>query len=178
MEAILSLLPNPFYDKVKEIWTLLENNHGIHGVNIAPFPHFSWQGAMEYEQKGLELTLKTIANLSKPFRIQTSGVGLFTGQYPVIFIQVIKSPQLMRIHQQIWSAIRPLGKDFNPHYEPDVWQPHITLAMGDVTNEQIGLLMNEISGLDFNWEFLIDHIAHFVTAEPAGIIKQKYDFTR
>ena len=178
MEAILSLLPDPFYDKVKEIWTLLENNHSIHEVQAAPFPHLSWQGAMEYEEKGLELTLKTIANLSKPFRIRTCGIGLFTGQYPVIFIQVIKSPQLMRIHQQIWSAIRPLGKDFNPHYEPDVWQPHITLAMGDVTNEQIGSIVQSLAGFDFNWEFLVDHIAHFVSAVPVGIIKLKYAFNR
>jgi 2'-5' RNA ligase len=178
MEAILSLLPDPFYDKVKVIWTHLEKNHGIHGVNIAPFPHFSWQGAMEYEQKGLEFTLKTIANLSKPFRVQTSGIGLFTGQCPVIFIQVIKSPQLMRVHQQIWSAIRPLGKNFNPHYQQEVWQPHITLAMGDVVNDKIGQIVQSLADYDFNWEFLVDHIAHFVIAEPAGIIKQKYNFIR
>ena len=178
MHAILSILPEPYNEKIKEIWALLENKHGANGVMIAPFPHFSWQGAMEYEQKGLELTLKTIANLSKPFRIQTSGIGLFTGQYPVIFIHVIKSPQLMRIHQQIWSALRPLGRDFNPHYEPDVWQPHITLAMGDVRNEQLGQIVQSLVNYDFNWEFLVDHVAHFVTAEPAGIIKQKYDFNR
>jgi len=178
LQAILSLLPDPYYKKVQDIWALLENNHGIHGVMIAPFPHFSWQGALEYEEKGLALTLKTIADLGKPFRVQTSGIGLFTGAHPVIFIQVIKSPQLMRFHQQIWSALRPLGKDFNPHYLPEIWQPHITLAMGDVPGDQIGHIVQRLADFDFNWDFQIDHIALYVGSEHSGTIKQKYIFNR
>ena len=168
--------PNLFITRLKKPGSLLEEKHGVSGVRIAPFPHFSWQGALEYEQKGLELTLKTIANLSRPFHVRTSGIGVFTGEHPVIYIEVIKSPQLMRIHQQIWSALRPLGKDFNPYYEADWWQPHITLAMGDVTTELIGPIVNTVSALPLNWDFLVDNVALFVATGASGIIKQKYTF--
>lgn len=178
MNAIISLLPEPFYHQVEETWSLLEEKFGVSGVRIAPFPHFSWQGALEYEEKGLDLTMKTIANLSKPFHVRTSGIGVFTGPHPVIYIEVIKSPRLMRIHQQIWSALRPLGKDFNPYYEADWWQPHITLAMGDVPSEMIGPIVSTVAPLQINWDFLVDNVALFVASGESGIIKQKYAFNQ
>lgn len=176
MKAIISLLPDPFYRQVEQLWDQLENEVGLRGIRSAPFPHFSWQGAQEYEENGLELILKTMADLSKPIKVQTSGLGLFTGKYPVIFINVIKSPQLMRMHQQIWSGTRPIGKEFNLYYEPDVWQPHISIAMEDVTPEKIGPVMKELSVIEFNWTFEIDNFAYFVSASPAGRIKHKFLF--
>jgi len=176
MNAIISLLPEPYYQIVEQLWDKLENEVGLRGIRAVPYPHFSWQGAIEYEEKGLELILRTMADLSKPIKVQTSGLGLFTGKSPVLFINVIKSPQLMRMHQQIWSGVRPIGKGFNLYYEPEVWQPHISLAMDDVTPEKIGPVMKELSTMDFNWTFEVDNFSYYVSDSPAGRIKHKFLF--
>ena len=176
MNAIISLLPDPFKQEVEQLWDQLENEVGLRGIRAVPFPHFSWQGAQEYEENGLELILKTMAGLSKPIKVQTSGLGLFTGKSPVLFINVIKSPQLMRMHQQIWSGTRPIRKEFNLYYESDLWQPHISIAMEDVTPEKIGQVMEKLSVIEFNWTFEIDNFAYFVSDSPAGWLKHKFLF--
>ncbi len=175
MDAIISILPQPYHHRVQEIWQYLQEKHGLKGVLRTPIPHFSWQGAQNYNPEGARLTLAAIALATKPFSIQTSGIGLFTGDQPVMFIQVIKSPQLLRLHQQVWAATRLIGQEFNPYYAPDRWQPHITLALGDLSQAGIAPIMQDLAHQNFNWTFQVDHFAFYqeLNEEPGSIIFQE-----
>lgn len=177
MDAILSILPQPYYLQVQEIWHTLQEKHGLQGVLQTAYPHFSWQGAQQYNPDGARLTLAAIAHATKPFFVQTSGIGLFTTAHPVIFIQVIKSPMLLRLHQQLWAATRHFGQEFNIYYSPERWQPHITLALADLRQKQIAAVMQDLADQDFNWTFQVDHFAFYhEKADKPGEITFQEDF--
>ncbi|OJX48191.1 MAG: hypothetical protein BGO78_13035 [Chloroflexi bacterium 44-23] len=177
MNAIISLLPLPFADRVKDTWQELETRFGLIGIQRAPYPHFSWQGAERYEQQGLLLTLQTIANMIEPFAIQTGGVRYFAGEMPVVFIEVIKTPQLARLHQQIWNATRPLSTTFNPYYAPQQWQPHITLAMGDLPMEMLPKVLAWLQPQEFSWQIDIEQFSYYQESNnQAGQLTHHFAF--
>ena len=121
MHAIVSLLPQPIYREVEEIWDQLERDFGLQGVSPARFPHFSWQGAQDYDQSALEKTLSRFAAQIHPFKVRTTGLGVFSGVQPVLFIPVVKTLQLADFHRQIWQDLESDGSGINPYYCPDNW---------------------------------------------------------
>ncbi len=161
MNAIISLLPAPFAEIVHATWQALENTFDLVGIQRTLYPHFSWQGADQYSENGLLLTLQTIANKTTPFSIQTDGIKYFAGDRPVVFIEVLKSAQLIRLHQQMWAATRPLSTTFNPYYAPQQWQPHITLAIGDLSNELLPEVIDWLKPREFQWQFEINQFSYY-----------------
>jgi 2'-5' RNA ligase len=166
MHGIVSMLPQPFYRQVEDLWDELERDHGLRGIRVTPYPHFSWQIGEEYDEAGLELTLSAVAKLSKPFTVRTTGLGFFSGEQPVLFIPVVKSPDLVRYHQQLWKALEPLGKGINPYYNPQNWVPHISLAYLDLNPQNIGAVTRVLAFRTFNWEFSVENLVYIF--EPAG----------
>ena len=171
MNAIISLLPAPFAEIVHATWQALETTFGLVGIKRAPYPHFSWQGAEQYEEQGILLTLQTIANKIEPFSIQTDGIKYFAADHPVVFIEVLKSAQLTRLHQQLWAATRPLSTTFNTYYAPAQWQPHITLAMGDLSNELLSEVLDWLKPREFHWQFMVNQFSYYQESgsQPGGL---------
>ncbi len=168
MHAVVSLLPQPYYSQVENIWNQLEDDYGLHGIRVTPFPHFSWQGAEEYDELSLEKVLNRIAERSTPFTVHTTGLGIFSGVQPVIFIPVVKSPQLVNFHRSIWDEMAATGSSISQYYNPENWVPHISLAYADVTPEKMGAAMQKLSFQTYNWEFEVNNFACIY--EPAGEI--------
>lgn len=178
MHAIVSLLPEPFYQEVEKIWDQLEKDFGLLGVRPARFPHFSWQGAQAYDESALEKTLSRFAGQMHPIKVHTTGLGVFSGEQPVLFIPVIKTLQLAAIHQQIWQNLEAEGNGINPFYHPQHWIPHISLALADLTIATIGPVIKTLARKTFNWEFEVDNLAHiFISEEGVGGIRIRKNFT-
>jgi 2'-5' RNA ligase len=175
MHGLVSLLPEPYYTRVTSIWSHLEDRCDLDGIKVTPFPHFSWQIGESYSSEALEQTMRKISAETRPFTIRTTGLGIFTGNKPVIYIPVVKSPSLVNLHQKIWYAFFPIGKGIAEYYNPELWIPHISLAYDDVNPECIGSAIQEISSDSYNWEMTIDNIAFI--SEPEGTIgKLQYRF--
>lgn len=166
MHGIVSLLPQPFYSQVEDLWNQLEENFGLNGIRVTPFPHFSWQGAEAYDEPALEEVLKRHAKHTTPFTVHTTGLGVFSGNQPVLFIPVVKSPQLADFHRSIWEDLAATGTIISQYYNPDNWVPHISLAYADITPEKIGAVMESLAFQTFNWEFEVNNFAYIF--EPAG----------
>lgn len=178
MHGILSLLPQPYYKKVESLWDELESQFGIKGIRVTPFPHFSWQIGERYDLPAVELVLSTVARQTKPFKVTTTGIGVFSGAQPVIFIPVVKSPQLVQFHQQVWKALMNTGQGINQYYNPQNWVPHISLAYMDVTQQNMGGIMQYLAFQSFNWEFEVNNFVYI--NEPDGLIgeiKFKLEFS-
>ena len=159
MHGLVSLLPQPHYSLIEKLWQELESQFGLQGVYVTPFPHFSWQIAQEYDFDRLEQILVPIAARFQPLTVRTTGIGLFTGIRPVIFIPVVKEPALLHLHQEIWEASQPAAQGLSPYYSPPQWIPHITLALEDISAENIGPVMQSLAFRSFNWEMTVDNIA-------------------
>jgi hypothetical protein len=168
MHGIVSLLPQPYYKKVESLWDELENQFGLKGIRVTPFPHFSWQIGEEYDLPALELVLSTIAKQTKPFKVTTAGIGVFSGVHPVIFIPLVKSPQLVQFHQQVWKALMNTGQGISEYYNPQNWVPHISLAYMDVNHHNIGGIIQHLAFQSYNWEFEVNNFVYIY--EPDGLI--------
>lgn len=177
MHGIVSLLDEKHYKLVEGLWDDLEDGFKLRGIRVTPFPHFSWSVANDFNYPELESTLQRIASSVRPFKVTTTGIGLFTGEKPVIYLPVVKTVELMRYHGLIWELTAPASHGRSPLYCPERWVPHISLAYDDVTKQNIGPLMERLAFQSFNWEVNVDNIA--LIYEPTGTVgtlKNHYSF--
>jgi 2'-5' RNA ligase len=175
MHGLVSLLAQPYYQKVQKIWDELEQECGLEGIRVTPYPHFSWQIAADYNLQKLGEVMENIAANTAPFSVLTTGLGIFTGPKPVIFVPLVKSTQLMNFHDLVWESVKLLGRDISPYYDPCSWTPHISLAYEDVNEFNISAVINKLVFETYNWEITVDNIS--LIYEPEGEIgKLKYNF--
>ena len=52
---------------------------------------------------GFGEVLSQIARETEPFTIESDGLGIFTGPMPVLYVPIVRSPALSRVHQQVWQ---------------------------------------------------------------------------
>ena len=177
MHGLVSLLDQKHYNIVEKIWGDLESKFGLTGIKVTPFPHFSWQIADNYNFDDLDNKMNSLSKEIKPFTVKTAGLGIFTGDSPVIFITVLKDLNLIRLHERIWEIFYPMGDGVSQYYHPENWTPHISLAYSDVDLSNIGDITKFLSFKNLFWEISIDNFA--LIFEPKGTIGQimyKFDF--
>ena len=159
MNGIASLLNDPHKTQTEAIWKELEEKCGLIGVRTTPFPHFTYQVVEAYDQERLEPILKEIAHEAQPFTVLTTGLGMFTGQVPVIYLPLVKNDLLLHFHRLIWDRTKAVAQGISPFYAPDFWVPHITLGLGDITNVNLSCAIEALAFQDFNWEIRVDNLA-------------------
>jgi 2'-5' RNA ligase len=158
MNGIASLLDKPATERVESLWQELETRCGLVGVKITPFPHFSWQVTEGYDLPHLEKTLREIARQTRPFTVRTAGLGLFTGENPIVYIPIVKQESLMRFHETLWKRTKTIAVRPALHYSPDLWIPHITLAYNDVRRDNLDCALQTLAFQSFDWEIQIDNL--------------------
>ena len=137
MNGIASLLDQLAASRMEHLWQELETKCGLVGVKATPFPHFSWQVTGSYDLPRLETVLPSIARQAHPFTIHTAGLGLFTGENPIVYISNFKNEPIMRFHPLIWEQIKGIAIHPSPYYSPRYWVSHITLPYNDVTSTKL-----------------------------------------
>ncbi len=167
MHGLVTLLPHRYYQQVENLWDALEIHFGLKGIRITPFPHFSWHIGSHYRLSQIEKHLKRIAAQTPLFSVQTNGLGCFTAQRPVIFIQVLRSPKLDSLHNQLWQAAAPIARGMSDYYHPAQWIPHISLAYDDLTAEMLPDVQTWLRQRDtFQWQMKVDNLSFIY--EPDG----------
>jgi 2'-5' RNA ligase len=177
MHGIVSLLPQPYYGEVEKLWDQLEKDFGLTGIRVTPFPHFSWQIGETYDESLLQDVLDDISKNSSSITVQTTGLGVFSGTQPVIFIPVVKSPELIDFHSKVWERLEPCGTGISPYYNPENWVPHISLAYSDVNSENLGPVLTSLAFRTFNWVFEVNNFVYIYEPEgEIGTIRIRADF--
>src|SRR5512143_4082672 len=176
MNGLVSLLPQPQYGDVEALWAEIDRVCGSRGIYVTPYPHFSYQIAPQYAADRLEDALRVVAAGSAPFRVRTSGLGVFTGASPVLYIPVVRDPQLAACHRALWDAAIATATGASELYAPERWVPHITLAYGDLTADRLAEAARVLAGREFNWEFTVDHVAFIHDATGRQILRSRFDF--
>lgn len=175
MHGFVSLLDKTHYALVEEIWQELEADCDLKGIHVTPLPHFSWQIAEDYEWTALELALQKITADAQPFTVRTTGLALFTGVSPVVYIPVVRTGELSEFHEMIWKNLASISTSPSLYYSPSFWMPHISLAYSDVETHKLRCLMDKLAFRTFNWEIDIDNLT--LIYEPEGMVGQtRYKF--
>ncbi len=122
--------------------------------------HFSYHVAEDYDLDLLLPIIREISRERQPFKLQTSGLGLFSGEKPVIYIQLVKDLQLLQFQEFVWKRVSPAARGISPYYAPQNWMPHITMAQGNVNPKMLECMMGRIAYQAINWELVVDNIAY------------------
>lgn len=159
LKAVVSLLDEEHTLQVQHLWDELEERFGVEGVFRTPVPHFSYQVAEDYDTAQLERILSEAVCDQPPFSITTSGLGIFTGPRPTIYVPVVRTAALSAFHERIYPALAATATNVRPHYTPLYWAPHITLAMSEISPKTIAAILQHFSKRDFAWEIVVDNVA-------------------
>lgn len=161
MKGLVALLDSTVSDRVLKLWEELEHRFSLRGVRAFPYPHISFNILDEYETEHVETELRRITAHIRPFDVETAGLGLFLKPEPVLYIPVVRSPALNEVHQMLWRAF-PLRMDGSSLYSPEKWVPHITLAVDDLTREQLPEVLGFLSNGDFHWSVHLEGLTFAV----------------
>jgi 2'-5' RNA ligase len=179
VHGLVTILPSPYYEQVESLWKELETKHSLKGIRATPYPHFSWQIADNYDFPRLEQVMREVASQARSFEVQTTGLGVFTGPRPVIFIPLVKTIPLMELHALLWERTQSISQGLSPYYDPQTWTPHISLAYEDVDIENIANVMSELAFQSFAGQLPVHNLA--LIYEPAGttgILRSRFEFSK
>jgi 2'-5' RNA ligase len=159
MHGIVSLLDDQHYQLVENLWAELKREFAVEGVYVTPYPHFSYQIASNYNVEQLEDILHNFASHHTPLQVQTAGLGIFTGPQPVLYIPVVRSPELTKFHQALIEKVSSTGNGIQAYYQPDQWMPHITIGFGDLNNHNLSQIIGYLAERNFHWQITINNLA-------------------
>ncbi len=156
--AIVSLLDPDHHARVCDLWEELNKTLGIRCLYPHPLPHFSYHVAAAYDPGRLIEALQGLGRRMSTFKIRTTGLGLFTGPHPILYIPLTRTAELTAFHAEIWETLAEISTNPVGYYHPQHWIPHITLAYDNVTHEQAGAAIQQWAGRSFEWEITIDNL--------------------
>jgi 2'-5' RNA ligase len=159
MQGIVSLLDGEARERIEQLWEELRRDFGVRGIHAKRFPHFSYHVAEEYDLARLRPGLKQLSCATRGFSAQTSGIGIFTRKEPVIYLPVVKSGELQRIHGDVARLAEPLAAGINEYYAAAIWIPHITVAEGDVDILVLPEIVRRFGERNFRWELTVTNLA-------------------
>lgn len=177
MHAIVSLLDNDHHYLIEDLWAELKREFSVQGVYITPYPHFSYQVAQDYNVDLLRPVLKRITSNITTFKVRTSGLGIFTGASPVLYIPVVRSLELTQLHQELWEETSTSGSGIQEYYHPDQWMPHITIGFGDMDQDNLSHIIPYLVNREFNWEITINNIALIYDTGTKQELKSRFDIS-
>lgn len=176
MIAIASLLDMHANQQIEGIWDWLEENCGLSEIKLTPLPHFSWQTAEVYDIGLLEAALQELAASLSPFSVRTAGIGIFTGEIPVLYLALVKNKQLLALHEMIWKRILPYSQGINEFYAPKYWMPHISLAYGDVTPGKLACALEGMLHTPLVIDVAVDNLSVIYHIGGFDGVKSRFDF--
>jgi 2'-5' RNA ligase len=166
MHGVISLLHETYYEQVEELWLEIGSRFGLQGMSRTPFPHFSYHISTNYDVPMLERSLPALAAKTAVFSITVSGLGIFTGANPVLYLPVVRTAELSQWQQQIWSAVEPVSNGTLAYYAPANWVPHITLSQHDLTPDVLPSVVKWLNQQNLYWQMPIDNLGLII--ETAG----------
>lgn len=170
MDGVVSILEEKYYQHVQEIWQDLQQACGLQSNDNLTVPHFSWHVAQSYpDELLLDEVLEGLSLQIRPFRVRTSGLGIFFQPRLVIYIPIVKTGELVRVHHILWEQLAGLADQPIDYYAPDLWVPHITLAYEELTNSGLTCALQRVSIRDLDWEIDVNNLA---LIGPSGICIQ------
>jgi len=172
--GILSILENKPYNDVKKIWKIFETKYNSVGVQVFNHPSVTFQGGKVKNIKQLKKDFQKVISKIKPFEIEVNGYGHFNKK--VIYLKVKKTNDLIKLNKLINQFSVIYCKDLFKYYTPKKWIPHITLAMDDLTEDNLEKAWNELSKNKVRFKQKLHNLC-IVKWYPSGKIKiiKKYE---
>ncbi len=177
MYAIASLLDTTSDRQTRELWQLLWGDCGLQGILETPTPHLTWHVADSYQPDAVQI-LGQLSQSVSPFRMRIAGLGIFSGEVPVLHLSVVKTQEIISLHKILIALISPLAVNGSLYYLPERWMPHITLAYRDTTPENMMCALERLAFRTLEAEVLIDNFALIFSSGAENGILKKFALSR
>lgn len=176
MQGIVSALDVRHRERLARLSAQLSERFAL-AYPPAPYaPHVTYHFASDYDDNAVTTALGDIAATTAPFRITTTGLGVFTGPKPILYIPVVRATTLNALHERIWQQITPHARRIIPHSMPLHWTPHITLAHDGLTHTNLPDVVRFLSERPFRWTITLDHVTLATVDDDRGSTWQRFDF--
>jgi 2'-5' RNA ligase len=176
MQSIISKLDPETSSTVRRFWQILYEKCGLTAIYSLPTPHVTWFAAESLELDRIPPILANIASRKTPFTLHTFGLGIFTGEQPVLYLPMVKSFEMIDLHGEIWDQIEPYSQDPKIYYSPRLWVPHITLALRDLSQETLSCAVEAIGFEPIELFVMIDNLI-MAESEESSLGKLLCEFT-
>jgi 2'-5' RNA ligase len=176
MEGIVSLLDEEHTCLTEGLWAELEHEFGLRGISVTPFPHFSHHVAQGYDKEALGLILQRMAQHTQAFQIQASGLGIFPGLAPVLYVPVIRTRELSQFHASVWQHTAHTASGTIDHYRPENWLPHITLAMIDTHKDNLPNVIRLLGERPLHWHIAVDNLSFIEDTGQGQRVRFRFEF--
>src|SRR5688572_9965009 len=103
MQGVVSVLDAQTSAQVEALWAELEREFALKYACM-PYPHFTYHLAEQYDETRVAAVLRDLARHAEPLRVTTSGLGIFTGERPVLYVPVVRDATLTRFHALVAQA--------------------------------------------------------------------------
>ena len=151
-------------------WQKLAHLCEYSGLTVDAIPHFSWQTAEKYQEKATKRELSLLADIVPPFKISTSGLGVFSNDHKILFLIIVKTREILEIHEMLWKELSVLAEQPKIHYSPEKWIPHISINLYKLEDSQFDCSFNELLKNNLQFEFVVKKFGLlFLTNQSAGI---------
>jgi 2'-5' RNA ligase len=177
MYGVVTLLDADHLVRFSEVWESLARSCPDFNRQVAPLPHFSWHIAEGYDLLRLQQLLSLFAREAPTFTVRCSGLGLFTGPKPILYIRLVKDDRLEQLQRQLYKQIFPISSAPSPFYSPQAWVPHISLANDIPDSDLLACAMRNLAFQVYNWEIRVDHLTiGYQDEQQEAEILQRYSF--
>ena len=114
--------------KIRRLWHIL-NERGMGDSNLRndSTPHLTLVTSDALDEALARIALENVAQ-SSVFPLPLRGLGIFPGGRGTLYLPVVPSAALLRLHGACAEAVRTAGGEPRGFDAPDAWTPHVSLA--------------------------------------------------
>ena len=98
--------------------------------------------------------LAIVGTVSKSFNLELNGFGTFAPK--TIFMKVLGSPVLKKLHGDIKVVMKTKFNIFNADYRDHPFHPHLTLAFRDLKKANFELAWDEFESKSYKKDFAVN----------------------
>lgn len=152
------LPPQPIQDQVTAIKQEVADRYESRGALRSP-PHITVQPPFEWaiaEVSNLQAGLQAFANRQRGIPITLSGFGAFPPR--VIYVNVLRSSELLALHQALIEHCEASFGLLNPVEKQRPYAPHMTVAFRDLARQQFRIAWPEFELRSFAATFTATHL--------------------
>ena len=161
MLGVVTTLAEPHREQVLQLWQELKTRFGVDHPGDFCIPHFSFHIAPDYDIEALKQILVDTAVSTPPFTLRTTGIGIFSGENPVVYLPISRTPQLQTLHSNLWARLPNIAHGEAPvssYYNAFNWFPHVSLGQSNITAENLGPIVTWLNSQPLHWEIHVNNL--------------------
>lgn len=157
--GVVALLDDASNAYIRDLWQQLDDECGIKHLFDDPLPHITHLQVEDIQRDDLKAALRTFGQQQAPYTVQTSGIGIFTGERIAVYVSVVRSSALDAAHDTLTEYCAPLINGMSETHLITNWVPHITLMLPEAVDDRLPEVIRFLSQQQFRREMTVTGVA-------------------